>query len=349
MHPMANGIEDFLPYVREKAWRERFQTKEFTLTARATERWYHPGGSTLRDDTRPPDGGVPGSNPEFARSDYLDPYEVEWALMLPLQGSAVGAWTDPIAADVFTTASNNYFLEQWASNDARYKLAMTVSPLDPELAAQEIHRLGGDARVVGVFLPLINVLMGNRYYYPIFKAAVAHGLPVIIHPTGSEGCYLGTPAVAGGVPRTFAERRALLPQVGWSSMNSLVFEGVFERFPTLKVVISEYGFSWALPLLWRMDKERTSFRYEVPWLKSSPSEYVLKHVTFTTQPIDEPAKTEELWALMDMMTAEKTLLFSSDYPHWDTDPPQLIIRRMPKHLQEPIAHGNARAVFAERL
>jgi uncharacterized protein len=349
MHPAANSIQDFLPFVREEGWRKRFSSKEFTLSGRAMERYYHPGGGTLREDTKPPEGGIPGSDPAFSRTDYLDPFEVEMALMLPIQGAAIGAWTDPVAATVFAVACNDYFVEKWASVDSRYRLAAVVSPLDPLAAAEEVRRHKDDPRVIAVFLPLINTLMGNRHYYPIYEAASECGMPVVIHPTGSEGCYLGTPVLAGGVPRSYAERRVLLPQVGQSSVNSMVFEGVFERYPDLKLVVNEYGFSWALPLLWRMDKEWTSFRYDVPWMKSSPSEYVIEHVRFTTQPIDEPPVAKQLWQLMESMSAERTLLFSSDYPHWDTDPPELILKRLPEKLRAPLARDNALELFSARL
>jgi predicted TIM-barrel fold metal-dependent hydrolase len=45
------------------------------------------------------------------------------------------------------------------------------------------------------------------------------------------------------------------------------------------------------------------------------------------------------------------LLFSSDYPHWDTDDPRVVLSsRIPPRLREPIASGNALRCFgAARL
>jgi predicted TIM-barrel fold metal-dependent hydrolase len=281
--------------------------------------------------------------------DFLEPFDVEAALLLSIQGAAVAAWTDPVAAAVFTTAANDYFIENWVEFDPRYKLGMTVAPHDPDAAAAEIRARRDVSGVIAVFMPLLGILMGNRHYYPIYQAAQECGMPIVVHPSGAEGCYIGSPPLAGGVPRSYAERHALLPQIGQSNLVSLVFEGVFERYPELKVVFVEFGWSWAVPLLWRMDKEWRNFRYDTPWLTVPPSEYARRRIRFATQPMDEPEEREDLWTLLRMMNAEQMLLFSSDYPHYDTDNPSVIISRLPSEMRRPIARDNALATFGGRL
>ena len=61
-------------------------------------------------------------------------------------------------------------------------------------------------------------------------------------------------------------------------MTSLVIEGVFERFPRLKVVMIEGGFAWLPALAWRLDKLFERMRSEVPHLKKKPSEYIRQHI-----------------------------------------------------------------------
>ena len=162
--------------------------------------------------------------------------------------------------------------------------------------------------------------MGDRHYYPIYAAA-AHGLPIALHPNSVDAIYKKAPSLAGGVPTYYVEWHAALTQVFQANVISLVCHGVFERFPGLKVVIAEGGIAWLPDVMWRLDKNWEALRDDVPWVKRLPSEYILDHVRFTTQPFLEPRKREHLHAMLDMVDAERTLLFSSDYPHWDFDDP----------------------------
>jgi uncharacterized protein len=343
VHPTINGPEAVFPFV-EESWRHQFEKQEFKISGRAPERYPHPG-VPLRADAKPPSGGLPASDPQFVREDLLDQWNIEAGLLLPMQGLAVAAWTDPPSATAWASAINRYFHETWVKLDDRFKLAITVSPHDPQAAAAEVERWAGTPEVIGVQLPLINTLMGNRYYYPVYEAAAAAKLPIVVHQTGAEGCYLGTPTVAGGVPRTYAERHAMLTQIGQSNVASLIFEGVFERFPDLKVMFIEYGFSWMLPLGWRLDREWKNFRMDTPWVKEPPAAYIKRHIRFATQPMDEPEKIEDLWRLIEMLDGEEILCFSSDYPHYDNDDPAVILKKLPEASRERIAWTNAHEFF----
>jgi predicted TIM-barrel fold metal-dependent hydrolase len=347
VHPYITGVKDVFPYL-PKAWQQYFSKPEIRIAGRPADRYPHPG-HVLRDDAIPPGGGMPASDPAYTVKDHLDRYDIEAAVLLPLQAAAVCTWTDPVASDVFTRACNDYFLEKWCALDSRYRLTITVSPHDPALSAKEIRRLGERKEIIGVNLPLLGTLMGNRHYYPIYDAAVEFGLPVFVHPTGAEGAYTGLPPLAGGIPRTYGERHTLLPQIAMSNLASVIFEGVFERYPTMTVFFVELGFSWALTLGWRMDREWKNFRFDTPWLKKSPMEYVQSNVRFTSQPMDEPPKREQLWRVMEMMGADHVVCFASDYPHYDADNPQSALAALPDGLRQRIGWETAKETLAARL
>jgi predicted TIM-barrel fold metal-dependent hydrolase len=126
---------------------------------------------------------------------------------------------------------------------------------------------------------------------------------------------------------------------------SLVFDGVFERFPTLQIVLVEHAYSWILPLMWRMDAVYEARKADLPDLKRKPSEYVLDHIWFTTQPLDFPEDRAELGKLMEWMQGDRLLLYSSDYPHWTFDDPKWIVRQIPEQLREAIMFRNGIELF----
>jgi predicted TIM-barrel fold metal-dependent hydrolase len=109
---------------------------------------------------------------------------------------------------------------------------------------------------------------------------------------------------------------------------SLVFEGVFSKFPELTVVMLESGVTWLPAFLWRLDKTWRGTRTETPWVKLAPSEYIRRSVRFTVQPLDEPAEAGRLLKTIEQLRSDDMLLFSTDYPRWrfeghDALPPSL--------------------------
>jgi predicted TIM-barrel fold metal-dependent hydrolase len=94
-----------------------------------------------------------------------------------------------------------------------------------------------------------------------------------------------------------------------------------------------------------MDQNWHQFRKEVPWVKVKPSETVLNHVRFTSQPMEEPEKPEYLASILEMIHADRTLVFSTDYPHWDNDFPNLTLPGISAALRQRIFFQNAADLF----
>jgi len=122
---------------------------------------------------------------------------------------------------------------------------------------------------------------------------------------------------------------------------SLIAHGVFEKFPTLKVALVEGGVAWVPALIWRMDADFKGLRRETPWLKRLPSEYFRSHFMLTTQPLEIAPKREQLIDLLRTFDGEHTLLFATDYPHWDTDDVDYIASRLPREWLPRVCYQNA--------
>lgn len=296
-----------------------------------------------RGDAEGPNGEPAGTSHEMLCSQHLDPFQIDIAI---LTGGFLGLGVHPHGefAKAVARAYNDALLDTWLTWDERYFGAMLVAPQDPVAAAAEIRRLGSHPRIVEVLMTSASrIPLGQSYYWPIYEAAEEMGLPVAVHP-GKEGSGISNSFIAGP-PSTYLEWHTNLPQSYMGHIVSLVCEGVFAKFPRLKFVAKEGGLAWIPGVLWRLDKNWKALRSSVPWLDRLPSEYIFDHVRFTSQPIEEPERQEFLLQLFEMIHAEKTLMFSSDYPHWDNDSPQHALPRLSEKVMARIMHGNAEDTY----
>ena len=155
-------------------------------------------------------------------------------------------------------------------------------------------------------------------------------------------------ATAVGHPTTYFEWYGSLPQVYMAHIMSMVTEGVFEKFPTLKVVLYEGGLFGLPHIMWRFDKNWKAQRAETPWVQEPPSAYILRHFYSTTYPL-EVSTPEALAQVLEMVEGERTLLFSSNYPNWELGDPFAMIEDIPAALRRRVLVDNALAVYGERL
>ncbi|MDQ3398496.1 MAG: amidohydrolase, partial [Deinococcota bacterium] len=179
---------------------------------------------------------------------------------------------------------------------------------------------------------------------PIYEAAAEHGLPVAIHP-GSEGVGVSAPPTAAGYPSSYFEWHTGLVGSYLAHLVSLVTEGVFQKFPTLKFVMLEGGVFWLPSLMWRLDKNWKGLRQTTPWLDRLPSEIIGEHILVTTQPLEEPDNPEHFTMMLEMFPAEKMLMFSTDFPHWDGDTPDFAARHFPERLKARVMSETARQLY----
>lgn len=344
---VPGGLKAVFRYM-PAAWRHRIEIKnahiaDTPLSLRTT---VPHGGTAIRADARTPSGGPGGSDPAYVKEHLVERHGIACALINSLQPAALAvALAGPEESAVLCTAYNDFFLEEWGlAEGGPLRYAACVPTQVPDRAVEEIRRLAGVKGVAAIYMPLLNIPMGNRHHHPIYAECERHGLPIMLHPTGTENVYHGPPVIAGGWPETFIERYVSLPQIGEANLASLVFSGVLERFPGLKVMFVEFGFSWALPLLWRMDKAWRGVRFDTPWVTRSPIDYVRDHVRFTTQPLDEPADPRQLDRVIEML-GDDLLLFATDYPHWDNDMPGQALRTLPAEARRRIFVDNAKGVL----
>jgi len=309
LHPAPPGARALLPYL-DAFWRDQITNRHiermpFTLMS------YPPGSPfAARPDWRP--ASEPPGDLDGIRRHVLDPFALRYAICNVLHG-AIALFNEDMSA-ALCSAVNDWTAHELLDPEPRLRAAILVPPQNAELAAREIERVAPDRRFVQVLLLAMGETpLGRRVHWPIYAAAEKHGLAVAIH-AGST--YRVAPTYAGW-PSHRVEDYVAQSTAFETQLLSLVAEGVLQRFPGLKVVMSEGGFTWLPNWFWRAGKTWRGVRPEVPWVDRAPAEIVRDRVRFTLQPVDAPAGDPAvLRRTLEHIGSDRLLLFSTDYPHW---------------------------------
>ncbi len=291
--------------------------------------------------------GHPAASPQWVKEHYLDQRGVDLAVLTgPLL--SLGVQPSPDVASTTASAVNDWTLENWVRPFDCFKGSILIAHQDTAGAVAEIDRLGDDPGMVQVLLSSASETpLGRRMYHPIYEACVRHGLPIALH-IGGEGAGNSPAATPVGHPSTYFEWYSALPQSYMAHITSMVTEGVFVRFPTLKVLLYEGGIFWFPHLMWRFDKNWKAQRSEAPWVSEPPSVTMLRHFRLASAPL-EAAPPAALLQTLEMIDAEHTLLFSSNYPQWEYGNPFDMVAGIPDQLRRRIAVDNALDFYGDRL
>jgi hypothetical protein len=297
--------------------------------------------AAARTDAWPPAGGLPGSSLPFLREQLLDRWGIERGILNPLLEA--GELLDLEYGAAFAHAINDWQVAEWLDPEPRLRAAITATHEDAPLAIREIEERAADHRFVQLLLPVRSLEpLGRRRYWPIYAVVEALGLPVAIH-FGGAGGFATTGA---GLPSFYLEEHAGMATAFQDQLTSLVLEGVFERFPRLRVVLMEGGLAWLAPLMWRLDRTWLRHRAELHHVTRSPSELIREHVWLTTQPMEEPPERHQFPRLLRQLDLDRRLLFATDYPHWDFDAPDLALPAdLDDHQRRRILAGNAHDLY----
>ena len=286
-------------------------------------------------------GPVPTSAAELADR-LLDPSEIRYAVVNCL--SAFDASRNVYYEAALARALNDWLRAEWLDRDDRLRASLVIPSLDVTAAVAEIERLGDDTRFVQVLLPVrSDARYGNVRYHPIYEAAERHRLAIGLHAWGRAG---NAPTQTGFTHTYIEDYLANSQLVVQAQVTSLVAEGVFDRFPSLRVSLMECGFAWLPFLLWRLDKDWKAVWREVPWLKAKPSEYVYRHFRATTQPAQLPHDPGRVAEAAELIRAHDFLMFASDHPHNHGDGAERLLDTFDHEGRDAVLRANAAELYA---
>jgi uncharacterized protein len=254
----------------------------------------------------------------------------------------VQAFRDENLGAAFARAVNDWLAAEWLDKDSRLRASAVLAIQSPGRAAEEIERLAGDRRFVQVLMLAMGEMpLGKSHYWPIYAAAEKHGFAIGIHAGSS---YQNAPT-GSGWPGYYIEDYAAQSAGFHTQLGSLICEGVFVKYPKLKVVLIESGVSWLPPYLWRLSKSWRGIRSEVPWIDRSPEEFVRDNVRLTSQPFDAPPGGAHIGRVMDQLQSDQMLLFATDFPHWQFDGDEMLPAGIPAEVRNKILIDNPLATY----
>ncbi len=337
VHAVIPSVHALFPYL-DTVWVERFRERDTFSPPPTQDRIYPPGlASSIRPEWHAEGGVVAASEVRLLQQDILDPNRIEHAIVncvYPIDGG------HPDLSAALARAINDWLITEWLDADDRLRASIALpSRNDPAAMVAEIDRVGSHPGFVQVLLPVRSgKAYGKRLYWPVFDAIVRNDLVAGIHWGGSND---GLPPTPAGWPSHYIEEYASEIQVFESQLISLIAEGIFQKFPTLRVSMLEVGFTWVPMFLWDMDRNWRGLRPEVPWLTSRPFEMVREHVRFSVAPLDADSP-EELAQVVRWLGSDTMLMFATDYPHYHDDDLSVLLAAVPEKSRAMLMSENAR-------
>jgi len=205
----------------------------------------------------------------------------------------------------------------------------------------------------------------DPYWNPLWEVINATGLPLHFHTVGGylpdhirKVVFLGSDPTRASLPDAPkvdlpVARAAFATNITQFQINmaniltSVVFAGVLEKYPRIRVVLGEAGIGWIPYILWRMDGEWED-QFKDLALTMPPSSYWRRQcwATYQTDPIGIK--------LLDELGADK-IMWGSDFPHPDGVWPdsreyiQKELGHLPEDVRKKIVCANAAKLYGFQL
>jgi predicted TIM-barrel fold metal-dependent hydrolase len=273
---------------------------------------------------------------------WMDAMGVDYSCLFPTGMLSIGLHPQKDVEADLCWAYNRWLTEKVLPEaDGRFYSMLTLPFSEPDESFRQVERFGGCKGVTGFMVTTVrNNSVHDNAYMKVYRAIEERGLSLAFH----AGPNWGEPIFKS------CNRFLSVHALGFSWYNIVhltnwVINGLNERFPKLPVIWVESGLAWIPFLMQRLDHEYMLRSSECPTLKKKPSDY-MRDMYYSSQPME----VQDMGALectFRMINAEKQLMYSSDYPHWDFDLPSTIydLPFLTEKAKHNILGGNAARLF----
>jgi predicted TIM-barrel fold metal-dependent hydrolase len=304
---------------------------------------------------------LPGA---FAGGKHVGPEEwlafmaevgIESTVLYPTGALGYGRMVDLDWSIAVCRAYNDWLSEVYVQRDATRFHGMALVPLqEPDEAVKELRRAVNDLGLSGAFLPSngLPLALGSKPYWPLYAEAEKLGCSLAVHGGNHSGYgmdHFNVYAPVHSLGHPFGQL---------VSFASIVFNGIFDKFPGVRVAFLEGGVAWLLLALERFDR---SYSTHIPYdlrgqlirlrRGQTVEEYVLEHIQSGQIFIGCEGEESDMPYLVERVGVEP-FFFSSDYPH-EVDVP-MCQHEIEEVLETPalsdehkaaILHGNAERFY----
>lgn len=248
--------------------------------------------------------------------DFLDDVGIEWTVLYPTTALAYGKIVSLDYAVAASRAYNDWLYQTYIKFNPRFK-GMAIIPMqDPEEAAKELRRAVTELDMLGAMMPSNGLAqpLGSKAYWPVYAEADRLGCCLAVHGGahdrfGMDHMNMYVPVHALGHPWGLTINCA-----------DIVYNGILDRFPRVRIAFLEGGVAWLLLLLERLHaSHETHFQYIPPEAfgvreGEDPSQYIKRQINEGR--FFFGIETEELTMPFAIkVVGNQPFLYSSDFPH----------------------------------
>jgi predicted TIM-barrel fold metal-dependent hydrolase len=237
----------------------------------------------------------------------MDQEGIDVSVLFPTSAFGITQSPEKAYAAAFCRGYNDW-IANLCKESPRLKGIGLVPFQDVPSAVAEINRAVTKLGLVGIAIASYGMKdhLGTPTLWPIYEELQRLKTPLLVH-NSRQG-----PAGEIRFDTFLFQHTVARPFETMIDCAALLYGGIPEKFPKLRIAFLECGCGWVPYWMDRMDEEWEHRQSEAPLLKAKPSEYITHGNWFFAA---EPEESTVPY-VMDRIGDDK-IIFASDYPHWD--------------------------------
>lgn len=271
-----------------------------------------------------------------ARLKDMDRMGVDMQVISPSLIHHNTTWADGETAHNIVRQANDSVAE--AVDQYPDRLAgLGIVPLqDPARAVRELDRMINRLGLKGVEVPTIlgGLELGDKKFHPFWRKAEKLDVPIFIHPAGNSDERLRKHGLAFTVGQPYEEALA---------MSSLIYEGVMDKFPKIKILVAHGG--GYLPYYAGRQDNAYRNKSDGGKLKRNISGYIKRFYYETV------VFNVDMLEFLATKTSNSHIIMGTDYPFGEKKPYEFVrsAKKLSKSDQDAILGKNAARLLRIRI